>query len=178
MSPICRVEFQGEKAIELDAIALAKRLIEDGSKKFSDDATTGFRGTSLPDLTFVIKDSDDAELIVSDHDCIPYNISEPVTQYSARFRIPPTTLKGLPEEECKKRAQRFAVGSLMYEIMAGKPPFEDLEEGSVQQNFEKGLYPTETMEYPLEIAVQILGFWSQEFTEQYIKHSAYLSPQY
>lgn len=167
MSPTCRVEFAGAKSIGSDAIALAKRIIEDGSKAFSDDETTAFRGTSLPDLTFIIESSDIAELLVSAHDCTPYNISDLNSQYSVHFRIPPTTLNGLPEEECKKRAQRFAVGSLIYTVMAGKPPFEDLDEASVQQNFEKGVYPAETMGYSLEIGVQMLGFWSQEFAEQY-----------
>jgi len=175
MSPICRVEFTEAKAIGLDAVAWAKRLIEDGSKVFSDDETTAFRDASLPDLTFIIKDSDNAELLVSAHDRTPYNTSNLDSQYSAHFRIPPTTLHGLSEEECKKRAQRFAVGSLIYTVMAGKPPFEDLDEGLVQHNFENGVYPTETREYPLEIVIQILGFWSQEFVEQYIEHIAHHS---
>jgi hypothetical protein len=177
MSPICLVEYMEAKAIGLDAVAWAKRLIEDGGKVFSDDETTAFRDASLPDLTFIIKDSDNAELLVSAEDRTPYNTSNLDSQYPAHFRIPPTTLHGLSEEECKKRAQRFAVGSLIYTVMAGKPPFADLDEGLTQHNFEKGDYPTETTGFPLEIVVQILGFWSEEFVEQYIKHTAHRGKQ-
>jgi hypothetical protein len=176
MPAICRVEFTEAKAkaIGLDAVAWAKRLIEDGSKVFSDDEATAFRDASLPDLTFIIKDSDNAKLLVSAHDRTPYNTSNLDSQYSARFRIPPATLHGLSEEECKKRAQRFAVGSLIYTVMAGKLPFADLEEELVQHNFEKGVYPEETRDFPSEIAIPILGFWSQEFVE-HIAHQTSIS---
>lgn len=170
MSPTCRVEFAKAKETGLDAVACAKRLIEDESKLFPEDQITTPHENFLPDLTFIIY-SDNAELRASAHNCTPYDIFNLDSQYSARFRIPPTTLYGLSEEECQKRAQWFAVGSLLYTVMAGKPPYEDLDEGLAQHNFKMGVYPTETMEYPLEIAIEILGFWSQEFAQQYAHHS-------
>lgn len=173
MSPICRVQ-SAASAIGLDSAKWAKRLIEDGSKVFSNDETTAFHDASLPDLNFIIKDDYNAELLVSAHDRTPYNISNLDSQYPSRFRIPPTTLHGLSEEKCKERAQWFAVGSLIYTVMAGKPPFADLDEELVQHNFEKGVYPEETRDFPLEIAIPILGFWSQEFAE-HIAHQTSIS---
>jgi hypothetical protein len=64
------------------------------------------------------------------------------------------------------RAQRFAIGSLIYMIMVGRRPFADLDDSLVQQNFEKGIYPPETMEFPLEVSIPVLGFWSMEFAQQ------------
>ncbi|KAF2186627.1 hypothetical protein K469DRAFT_749683 [Zopfia rhizophila CBS 207.26] len=175
MSPICSVKFpkaRDSRTTSVNAVAWAKCIIEDGNKTFSGDEATVFRSASLPDLTVDIKDSDKAELLALAHHLIPYSTSNPDSQYSARFRIPPTTLLDLPEKECKKRAQQFAVGSLIYTIMAGKPPFADLDESIVQQNFERGVYPEETTEFPLEIAILILGFWSQEFAQQMIEQIA------
>ncbi|RYP18049.1 hypothetical protein DL765_004165 [Monosporascus sp. GIB2] len=172
MSPICRVKFpqvgDGETTGR-DAVAWANRIIE----AFSGGEAAVFDSPSLPDLTVAIEDSDTAELLVSPRDSIPYSISDPASQYPARFRIPPSTLRDLPEEECKKRAQRFAVGSLIYTSMHGKPPFADLDEGIVQQNFENGVYPVETMSFPQGIAIAILGFWSQEFAEAIMELSAH-----
>jgi hypothetical protein len=53
--------------------------------------------------------------------------------------------------------------------MSGKPPFADLDESIVRQNFEKGIYPVETTEFPLEIAIEVLGFWSQELAEEILE---------
>ncbi|RYO76874.1 hypothetical protein DL766_008105 [Monosporascus sp. MC13-8B] len=172
MSPICRVRFpqvgDGQTTAG-NAVAWANRIIE----TFSGVEAAVFDSPSLPDLTVAIEDSDTAELLVLPHDSIPYSISDPDSQYPAHFRIPPSTLRDLPEKECKKRAQRFAVGSLIYTIMHSKPPFADLDEGIVQQNFENGVYPVETMSFPQGIAIAILGFWSQEFAEAIMELSAH-----
>ena len=44
--------------------------------------------------------------------------------YPARFQIPHSTLHGLEIEEKVKRAEKFAMASLLYEIMSGRKPFE------------------------------------------------------
>ncbi|RYP20327.1 hypothetical protein DL767_009473 [Monosporascus sp. MG133] len=169
MSPVCSVKFAQARDSQTtggDAVAWAYCIIEDAIEAFLGDEATVSRSTSLPDLTAAIKDNDHAELLPEPHHLIPYSLSDPDSQYPARFRIPPTTLRDLPEQECKKRAQRFAVGSLIYTIMSGKPPFADLDESIVQQNFENGDYPVETTNFPLEILIAILGFWSQEFAQE------------
>ena len=183
MPPTCTVIFTNERVTGDEAVGLARRLIEEGIKELSDDEPTPFLDDEtlalsddettvshdgiLPDFTYFVTNSDNAELIVSYDDHSPYNISNPDSQYSAHFRIPPTTLCGVSEKECIKRAQRFAVGSLAYTVMTGNKPFSDLDSALAQHNLEKGIYPEDTMEYPLDVAVQILGLWSQEFAVQF-----------
>jgi hypothetical protein len=164
MSPICTVEFPKAKDSQ-DPATWAKRIIGGGSKVVSVDKKTTFCSSFLPDLTVIIKDGD-AELLVSTQTSTPYNLENLHSQYPHPFRIPPATLFGLPEQECITRAQQFAVGSLIYTIMVGKPPFADLDDSLVRQNFERGIYPPETMEFPLDVAIAVLGSWSQEFAQQ------------
>ncbi|RYP77264.1 hypothetical protein DL769_003459 [Monosporascus sp. CRB-8-3] len=176
MSPICSVEFPQARDGHTtggDPVVWVNCILRDLIKAFSEDEGGVFRSAFLPSLTAVIKDSDSAELLVSAHDSIPYSISDPDSQYPARFRIPPITLRDLPEKECKERAQRFAIGSLFYTIMSGKPPFADLDESIVQQNFENGVYPAETFSFPQKIAIVILGFWSQEFAEAIMERATH-----
>lgn len=168
MPPNCSVKFPKASDYQLTGphtVALAESIIKEGSEAFSKDETMTSGSTSLPDLTVAIEDSNNARLSISARDSIPYSIFNPDSQYSACFRIPPTTLLDLPEEECKKRAPRFAIGSSIYTTMTGEPPFEDLNESIVQENFEQGIYPEETIEFPLEIVIKVLRFWSQEFCE-------------
>ncbi|KAI3337163.1 hypothetical protein HD806DRAFT_475868 [Xylariaceae sp. AK1471] len=168
MPPSCSIKppkVIDSQTAGFNVIALAKCIIEDGSKIFLNDEATAFGGTSLQDLTVVREDNDNVRLSVSARDSTPYSISDPDSQYPARFRIPPSTLRDLPEEECKKRAPRFAVGCLIYNIITGEPPFADLDESIAQQTFEQGIYPEKTREFPLEILIKVLGFWSQEFHE-------------
>ncbi|KAI1499121.1 hypothetical protein F5X99DRAFT_296597 [Biscogniauxia marginata] len=168
MPPTCSIEFLEAKDREIASmdvkIAWAKCIIESANDTFSGDQVTASL-TSLPDLTVRVKDSKNAELSIQ-HNLIPYSISDPDSQYPAHFRIPTTTLRDLPEKECMKRALHFALGSLIYTIMAGKPPFVDFDEDVVQQLFESGVYPDETKMFPLQIVVPILAMWSEEFAQQ------------
>jgi hypothetical protein len=50
--------------------------------------------------------------------------------------------------------------------MVGKPPFADLDDGLVQENFEQGIYPQEIKSMPSNIAISVLAFWSKEFAQQ------------
>jgi hypothetical protein len=168
MSPICSIEFSGAKdspPTGVNSLKWAKDIIDDRSKLVFEDKETSLCSSFLPNLTVVIKDGD-AKLLVSPQDSNPYNLSNLDSQYSAHFRIPPAILFDLPEKEYTTRAQEFAIGSLIYTIMAGKLPFADLDDSLVQQNFEKGTYPPEIMEFPLEIVIPVLGSWSREFAQQ------------
>jgi hypothetical protein len=172
MEPICSIEFRSandSSPTSVESAKWAKSIINTGSELASGAKENTLCGSFLPNLTVVVK-AGDAELLVSPQALNPYNISNLDSQYSAHFRIPPATLFDLPEREYTTRAQKFAIGSLVYTIMVGRPPFADLDDSLVQQNFEKGVYPPETMELPLEIAISVLGFWSQEFAQQLTKH--------
>lgn len=46
--------------------------------------------------------------------------------YPVRFQIPPGTLRELDHHEKVRRAERFAMASLLYEILSGTKPFEEL----------------------------------------------------
>ena len=44
--------------------------------------------------------------------------------YPANYRIPPESIIGLSQREQIERKEMFAFGSLVYEIVSGKKPFE------------------------------------------------------
>ena len=98
--------------------------------------------------------------------CIPYRLLDLDSQYPVRYRIPLSTIFDLPTEECKSRAERFVVGSLVYGIVADEPPFAELSDSVVPEKLERGAYPEKTKEFPLEIAIPIMGLWSEEFAKQ------------
>lgn len=173
MSPTCHVEFpetENRQNTGEERAVWARSIIQDSSKVFSEDEHASFHPHPLPDLVVVIKDDKTAQLLAQAHDGDPYQISNLDSHYSSRFRIPPATLLDLSdkEKECHERAQRFAIGSLLYTIMTGEEPFSDLLDDSlVQENFEKGIYPADTVKFPIEIAIPILGCWSQEFAQHF-----------
>jgi hypothetical protein len=61
--------------------------------------------------------------------------------YPARFRIPPHTLLQLDQQGKNKRSEMFALGSLLYEIISGKKPFEELSDDEVQLQFRNRDFP-------------------------------------
>ena len=82
--------------------------------------------------------------------------------YPARFQIPPCTLHGLDHEEKVRRAERFAMASLLYEIMTGSKPLEGLTDDEVQHRFKDGDFPDDAAALPN--ALYILSGWSAEFS--------------
>ncbi|KAI9866696.1 MAG: hypothetical protein M1830_005916, partial [Pleopsidium flavum] len=55
--------------------------------------------------------------------------------YPTRFQIPTNSLLGLNQEQQLKRAEVFALGSLLYEIISGSVPFENLSDDEVQLRY-------------------------------------------
>lgn len=168
MSPHCTIAFSStwdNPTSGFDAIACAMTIIEQGNKIFPINEVVETYSTSLPDLAVNILSHDSAKLINSDRKSFPYDVSNPASQYPASFRIPPTTLVGLSDQDRNMRARRFAVGSLIYEIMTSEPLFTRLNESAIQENFERGIFPKVT-EFPVGIAVGVLGFWSLEFAQE------------
>jgi hypothetical protein len=53
------------------------------------------------------------------------------TAYPVLFRILPKILLGLSCQETSKRAEMFALGSLLYELMSTRKPFEELDDDEI-----------------------------------------------
>ena len=83
------------------------------------------------------------------------------SSYPSRFRIPPQTVLGLDEGEKAIRAERFAMGSLVYEVMTAAEPFEGLSDDEVQDLYSGGIFPDDVFAMPE--GAGILGCWSLEF---------------
>ena len=84
--------------------------------------------------------------------------------YPARFQIPPSTLNGLDHEEKVRRAERFAMASLLYEIMTGRKPFEGLTDDEVRHSFMNGDFPDDAAALPNSLF--IFSGWSAEFSQE------------
>ena len=82
--------------------------------------------------------------------------------YAIRYRIPPSTISDLPLEERVHRAERFAMGSLFYELGAGEPPYVDEDGEKVQTMFSEGKFPIEAEDLDDGFLV-IMTCWSKEF---------------
>ena len=83
---------------------------------------------------------------------------------NARFRIPSNTIQELGREEKVRRTERFALGSLLYEILSNKNIFPDLSDDTIQDRFNRGDFPEEV--YSLPMGPYILGCWSREFEQE------------
>jgi len=145
----------------------AKYIIGNWTSISSIEGEKGFDSFHLPDISIVITGGD-CKLSVSAQDSIPYDTGNLDSQYPAGFRIPPNTLTGIEESERILLSQQFALASALYLVMVGKPPFAGLDDSLVQQNFDKGIFPSDTMDFPIKIAVPVLGFWSQRFAREFI----------
>lgn len=84
--------------------------------------------------------------------------------YPSRFRIPPQNIFGLDEGEKVKHAEKFALGSLLYEVMTATKPFEELSDDEVQDHYSRGIFPEDV--FSMAIGPYILGCWSPEFKKE------------
>ncbi len=84
--------------------------------------------------------------------------------YPTRFQIPPSTLHGLDHDEKVKRAERFAMASVLYEIMTGRKPLEGLTDDEVRRRFISGNFPDDATALPNML--YILSGWSAEFSQE------------
>lgn len=83
--------------------------------------------------------------------------------YPAAYRIPPGTVADLEPNEKVRRAELFALGSMIYEIYAGEAPFESLKDSDAQARYRCAQYPkvTHLPHWPM-----ILSCWSVEFARE------------
>ena len=91
--------------------------------------------------------------------------------YPARFQIPPRTLWGLDEAQKVKRAEMFAMASLLYELLSGTQIFEGLSDEEVQERFSRGEFPPDAASLPNSLV--IFSGWSEEFAQELAKQGMY-----
>ena len=85
--------------------------------------------------------------------------------FESRFRIPPSITKELSREEKVVRTEKFALGSLLYEILSEKKIFPDIKnDDMVQDRFRRGEVPDDV--YSLTMGPYILGCWNREFEKE------------
>jgi len=166
MSPKVRIVFPRPGGEGINTTSWAGQIIKQAKKMFEEDEKNEPLRMCLRDLTAAFT-KDKVELSTKET-TTPYSISNPESQYQARFRIPPSTIADLSQQKRLSRAERFAIGSLICNIETSREPFEEVEASIVQENFASGKYPN-NMSIPLEILVPMLGFWSQEFADAYIE---------
>ncbi|KAL9102143.1 MAG: hypothetical protein Q9163_002674 [Psora crenata] len=87
--------------------------------------------------------------------------------YPARFQIPSSCLRGLGHGQRIKRTEMFAMASLLYEMMTGRQPFEELTDDEVQQRFSEGDFPDDAASLPNSL--YIYSGWSEEFSQELTK---------
>ena len=85
--------------------------------------------------------------------------------YPARYRIPPASIESMGQQEKINRQERFAFGTLLYEIGSGKKPFELLSDEEVQQRYSNAEFPNDVRTLPPPLFIAILSLWSVEFAE-------------
>lgn len=84
--------------------------------------------------------------------------------YPTRFQIPPTFIDGVDNGEKVRRAEKFAMASLLYEIMTGRMPLEEVPDNEVRHRFINGDFPEDVVSLPNVLF--ILSGWSAAFSEE------------
>lgn len=87
--------------------------------------------------------------------------------YPARFQIPPETIRELDHNDQVRRTERFAMASLLYEILSGRKPFEELTDEEVQHRFSNADFPDNAKDLPNSLA--LYSGWSEEFSQELTK---------
>lgn len=83
--------------------------------------------------------------------------------YPARCRIPPSAISSLPLQERLWRAEKFALGALLYEIFTSHKPFEGQTFVAVQACYKEAEFPEDLNELPILFQSLLYSCWSAEF---------------
>lgn len=173
-----RIEKDPEEGGEFDLVSLAD-LPDTPSMELRHNWTSAI----LQNLTdYATQSETEAELVDADDnfprawDFIlnPNGSVEPVAPeipsegqtgvtYPASFSLPADTLFGLGELEIKKRAELFAFGGLLYEVISLKKPFSELgdDDEEIQARYSRGEFPHDV--WNMTFSPAILSCWSLEF---------------
>ena len=95
----------------------------------------------------------------------PVLVGNSINLYPDQYRIPTSTIMDLPLQEQVWRAEKFALGTLLYEIFTGHTPFEGLNDEVVQDNDSlEAEFPHDLdLIQPLCLQSLIYACWSPEF---------------
>jgi hypothetical protein len=87
--------------------------------------------------------------------------------YITRYRIPMSTIRDFPLEEQVWRAEKFALGTLLYELLVGHRIFEGLPDDEVEHRYRQATtFPdlaTDLGNLPIYLQYLIYTCWSAEF---------------
>ena len=163
---ICRLQLKTESSQETDGSLVSLKdsphIPLSTREKWATQITTSFQPGS--ENTRVIRAWD----LIFNLDGSIESRSEPSLAdekfqyiYPAHYRIPSDTISDLSQEEQVRRAELFAVGSILYAIYSSKEPFEQFTDEQVQSRFRNGEVPEDILAFsswPI-----ILSCWSIEF---------------
>jgi Interferon-induced 6-16 family len=100
--------------------------------------------------------------------------------YPARHRIPPSSIDTLTQQDQIDRQERFAFGTLLYQVALGKKLFEGLSDEEVQQRYRLAEFPDDVETLHPSLFIAILSLWSLEFAKaskspRFRSHRLYLT---
>lgn len=87
----------------------------------------------------------------------------PAAVYPARYRIPPSMIRGLPLEAQVWRSEKFALGTLLYELYTGQKIFDGKTDNEVQDQYRRAATFPNLESLPAWIQCLIYVCWSAEF---------------
>lgn len=83
--------------------------------------------------------------------------------YPARYRIPPSMIQGLQLREQVWRSEKFALGTLLYELFTGHRIFDGQSDIQVQNQYRRAATFPSLESLPAFIQCLIYACWSAEF---------------
>jgi len=89
--------------------------------------------------------------------------SDLTASYPARYRIPPSMISDLPLEEQVWRSEKFALGTLLYELYTGHRIFEGRSDNKVQDNYRRATTFPHLESLPALMQCLFYACWSAEF---------------
>jgi len=91
-------------------------------------------------------------------------INEKPVSYPARYRIPSSTICDLDSREQVRRSEKFALGTLLYELNTGQRIFDGQSDSKIQKNYCNGnTFPSLESLEPAFMQCIIYACWSAEF---------------
>ena len=90
-------------------------------------------------------------------------VNEKPVSYSTRYCIPPSTICDLDSKEQVRRSEKFALGTLLYELNSGQKIFDGQSDNKIQKNYRNGnTFPSlESLSALMQCI--IYACWSAEF---------------
>jgi Interferon-induced 6-16 family len=89
--------------------------------------------------------------------------NDSANMYPAPYRIPPSTIMDLPLRERIWRAEKFALGTIIYEVLCGHTPFQfgNLADWEIQDRYRRAKFPIDVED--IDLHPLLYACWSAEF---------------